>query len=302
MRNLGISLASVNSLGPIPNALIEKSKKILLEAGYEPSADEQSDMETFCLLISQLDPKAVTATRIPIAYHPQVPRTVSYIKLTQDLPIFECEYPGANTDIASLALLKVCVSRFGPRGESTLRKIGLATNPEVRALWCENLNISSRASESETPHAYPLIELQCQLGDSGTLEELVHRLNQIGAKRIWTYPVQDRAKNPKTSLTLICSETDKPDLIETLLILGQAEQVQTRQIEQHALQKKTVSVTLGKQQKLKVCRVVEFLWGDKILRAEPLLEDLTSISQSTGQLQEIVRADVLAAWKKKCGQ
>lgn len=280
-------------LAPIPAALLEKSKRLLADAGYTPTPQDMCELTAFCVLLADLDPKAVSATRIPLSISPENPARAVLLKLSESVPVYEKEWPAPSCDPASLAILKACVSHFGARGDSRLIKLGMGFDPEVRALLCD-----TGAATSE-PRIAKLVEVSAYLTDTNLISELVHRLNQVGAKKIWSSQVMDQGIHPKTLLNIIASESDYNKIIEAFLILGQPAEIQSHIIEQHALQKRTVSVTLGQRQKLQVCRVVEYLWGDRILRADPLPEDLNSLANANNQLQEIVRADVLNAWKNR---
>jgi uncharacterized protein (DUF111 family) len=281
------------TLSPIPSALFQKCRRLLLEAGHTPTQQELHEITAFCVLLSDLDPKALSATRIPLSFSPENPHTQVLLKLSESIPVYERQWPAPSCDPAGLALMKACVSHFGARGDSRLIKLGLGFDPEVRALLCDTGAMTSEARLSR------LIQITAYITDTNSISELTHRLNQIGAKKLWTSQVLDQSTQPRTLITVIASETDQNKIIETLLILGQATDVNSHIIEQHALQKRTVSVTLGRGQKLQVCRVVEYLWGDRILRADPLSEDLNALAKANNQFQETVRADVLSAWKNR---
>lgn len=289
---LDLGASPDGDLSPISAALLQKSTRFLTEAGYILSEQDTRELTNFCILLTNLDPKAISSTRIPLSFDPQNFNRDVLLKLSESVPIYEQEWPAPSCDATGLALLKTCVSHFGARGESTLLKMGFSFSPEVRALWCE-------ASFSGQPRISHLVQISAFVPDANLLGELTHRLNQIGAKKLWTTGIQDQGTLLKTQITVISSESEQNKIIEALLILGQAPDIQSHIIEQHTLQKRTVSVTLGRTQKLQVCRVIEFLWGDKILRADPLPEDLAALAKSTGHSQEIVRADVLSAWKNR---
>lgn len=281
------------TLDPIPAALFQKSKRLLTDAGYTPTQQDIYELTAFCVLLSNLDPKAVTATRVPLSMAPENPHRDVLLKLSESIPVYEKEWPAPSCDPAGLALMKACVSHFGARGDSRLIKLGLGFDPEVRALLCDTGAMTTQ------PRVFHLVQISAYITEINSISELTHRLNQIGAKKLWTSQVLDQSTHPKTLITVIASETDQNKIIETLLILAQAPDISSHVIEQHALQKRTVSVTLGRPQKLQVCRVVEYLWGDRILRADPLQEDLNALTQANNQLQETVRADVLTAWKNR---
>ncbi|MEI6805902.1 MAG: nickel insertion protein [Myxococcaceae bacterium] len=292
---------NIEGLSPIPAALFHKSQRLLLEAGHVLTPTDTYELISFCVLLTNLDPKALSATRVPLSFDPENPNRDVLLKLSESVPVYEKEWPGPTSDPVGLALIKTCVSNFGTRGESRLIKMGLGFSPEVRALWCEPVAINTRsvANASTEPRVSNLIQITAFIPEVNYIGELTHRLHQVGVKKLWTSQVQDQGTHPKTLMTVIASEADQNKMVEALLVLGGAPDIQLHLIEQHSLQKRTVSVTLGRTQKLQVCRVVESLWGDKVLRADPLPEDLASISKATATPQEIVRADVLSAWKNR---
>ena len=179
--------------------------------------------------------------------------------------------------------------------------MGLSSQPEIRALWCEPAPLATRSilGPSAEPRVASLLEISALITNPNLIPEITHRLNQIGAKKTWTTQILEQGTQPKTLFTLIISEADQHQAIEVLLILGQASEVYLNFTDQHSLQKKIISVTLGLGQKQQVCRVTEYFWGDRVLRVDPLPEDLINLSKSTGNPQEIIRADVLSAWKKR---
>jgi uncharacterized protein (DUF111 family) len=208
------------------------------------------------------------------------------------LPIYEANYPAPSCDAAGLALLKTCVSSFGPRSESVLLKLGTAHKPPLRALWCQR-ELSANTKNSR------LVELSAIISNHHLISELMHRLHQLGAKKTWTTAISEQGTEARTLVTTITTEHDQPRATEMLMIMGEASEVFARIIEQERLSKRMISVVLGKSQKQQVCRVTEYLWGEKILRADPLLEDLQALSKTTGHPQDVMRADVLSAWKKR---
>lgn len=300
LLDLGASFKD-KKLGPVSIALLQRTKNSLTEVGYAPTELDLDELVKFCLLLTDLDPKAISATKIPLSFAPDYTKRTVLFKLSDSVPVYEQEWPAPSCDMIGLALLKTCVAHFGARGESRLIKMGLGVNPEVRALLCEPAPLATRQTVgvSAEPRISSLVEVSALITNPNLISELTHRLNQIGCKKVWATQVLEQGTQPKSLLTVIASEADQHQVVEVLLILGGACEVFLHLTEQHSLQKRTVSVTLGTVQKQRTCRVVESLWGDRVLRADPLSEDLISLSKATGNPQEIVRADVLSAWKKR---
>ncbi|MES2503686.1 MAG: nickel insertion protein [Myxococcota bacterium] len=279
------------NLDPIPAALFQKAKRFLEDAGHRPSLADYCDMVSFCVLLAELDPSSISASRVPLAFSHDNPNRSVILALSESIPVFEKEWPAPTCDVTGLALLKASASHFGARGESQLLKMGIAKMPEIRALLCQK-NVTTG------PKLDAVVEISAQITNTQILSEIIHRLNQIGTKKVWTTQVMDQGFGSKTLIKAIALESDKTKVIEALLILAEASDVQVQTIEQFSLLKRVTAVTLGRSQKLQVCRVNECLWGERILRVDPLLEDLQALAKESNSAQEIIRADVLSAWKK----
>ncbi len=283
---------SLKTLGPIESSLFQKATGFLESAGYTIQPHDLSAIAHFCVLLRELDPGAVSASRIPIAIAPSDPAAGVLLNLSQGLPVYEASYPAPTCDAPALALLKTCVSYFGPRGESVLLKLGVGHKPAVRALWCQRELVSNTKSSR-------LVQLSAVIANHHLLPELTHRLSQLGAKRIWTTAVMESGTAAKSLVTAITSEADQPRAVEMFMIMGEASEVNTHVVEQERLSKRVISVVLGKSQKQQVCRVTEYLLGEKILRADPVQEDLETLAKASSQPQDVIRADILSAWKKR---
>lgn len=301
LQGLGAVANNKTKPDPISVSLIQKSQQELEQVGYTPTRQDIDDLTQLALLLTNLDPSAVSCTRIPLSFSPDHPHRTELLKLSEFLPVYDKEWPAPSCDLVALAWIKTCAARFGARGESRLIKMGVGMNPEVRALWCKLAPIVTRTTldSSALPRVSNLLQASCLIADSNLIPELVYRLEQIGCKKTWTTQVLEQGNQPKTLFSAIANEASQNQIIEIFLILGQASEIQLQVIEQHSLQKRTIGVAFGTVQKQQVCRVVESLWGDRILRADPLQEDLMALTKSSGQAQEIIRADILSAWKKR---
>jgi Protein of unknown function DUF111 len=316
-------------LHPISSALIQKTVELLGESLKKSCGKDGMAVAlngellvyifchvvTFCVLIHEANPLEVSCTRLPLSWPPfWLPYGCSDVDvrgwtlaLVEGLPSYEQEWPAPFADPVSLALLKTVASRFGPRGESLLLQSGTGVaqvHPEfpmlARALWCEPAVIATRAilGPSSEARVLPLIQIRCLLGQRIDILDLIRRVTNMGARMILTGQVMDQAAYPQTHLCLVASHADAEKIIAALLVTGEAFEVLTSSVEQHGLLHRTVSIPFGRGQKLQQCGVIEWLLGDKILRAEPVLADLSAIVATTGYAQEVVRGDVLAAWKK----
>src|SRR3989338_1987575 len=77
---------------PISLALVQKTEACLLEAGFKASTSETNLITQFCILLTDLDPKAISATRIPLSFDPQHPGRTVLLKLSEFVPIYETEW------------------------------------------------------------------------------------------------------------------------------------------------------------------------------------------------------------------
>ncbi|MBL4818235.1 MAG: hypothetical protein JKY15_03245 [Deltaproteobacteria bacterium] len=296
LLNLGANLSSKapqqDQLEPIPLELFKKASSLLNEAGYQTAETDLDLLRNFCQLLTTLNPSAISASRIPLAFHPDDSNRAVILKLSHSLPVYEREWPAPHADAPGIALIKTCASHIGSRGDSVLLNMGSSKDQTVRVLWCQK-------SSAQTTSKQELLELSAFLPNPFIIGELSHRLTQLGAQQVSNTAVTDQHNHGKTLFTVIAPESAQYQIIEAMLIIGQSPDVMIKHIERQSLHKRVISVVLGKSQKQQVCRVTEYLWGDKILRADPLQEDLEALSRASGHPQDIIRADVLAAWKRR---
>ncbi len=262
-----------------------------------------SDIVAFTALIAELSPLAVTATRVPISW-PQDSRSAYWhhcvLEILAGVPTYEREWPAPSCDVAGAAVLKAVVSRFGPRGNSCLVRMGLGPDLMCRAMWCEPSLMATRATEgpSSLAQVEPALQIQGLVGVAVDLDELFRRLVTLGARNITTSQVLQDGKYPKTNVCAYVPQSQLETAAEALLVTGESEFVIATGCEQHALRQRIVSVPLGRGQSIEYCRVVESLFGEKIVRAQPDDEDLTVLIKQTGFAQDVVRGDVLASWRR----
>ena len=299
-------------LSPVLSALIHNVLDTLNSFSFDADEATRILKETtfFCALLTELNPLEVSATRLPISKPFSGPIAEAWelvLALVQDLPTFEQEWPAAYSEPLGIALLKTVVSRFGARGESRLLKTGTGiqatyNTPKLvaHALWCEPISIESRTLEglSALPKAMPLTRVEALIQTHFDLTHLVNQLSNLGAKSICTHPVTEAGTRVRTNLSALLSYKDLQPVINFLFTDAFAINITTSSVEEHALSTRTVCVPYGRGQQADSCRVTEHLFGDRILRAEPVGSDLSSLAQKTGHLVESVRADVISAWKK----
>lgn len=305
-------------LAPIVRALVDKVFGLLADASARRLNNVQAtrvmrEVVGFAELLAKLNPLELSATRVPLSWSPANLNEEGLggldlvLTLSENVPTYEQEWPAPYADAVGLALLKCAASRFGPRGESRLLRSGLGAQETqsglrlvARALWCEPAMIATRAveAESSTPTVIPLVQISGVLGVGVDGQELIRRLSTLGSRSVLTTQVFELGLYPRTHIRLIAPFFDVEKIVEALLVTGECAELVTSFVEQHALVRRTVAVPFGRGQKQEQCRVIEWLWGDRVLRAEPLGADLGALVQITGYAQEVVRGDVLMAWKK----
>lgn len=324
-----ISHVQQSKLSPIPSALVQKTLGLLAFSLKRAHGNQNGiinldgnqlirilcQVVAFCVLLNDLDPFEVSATRIPLAWPPNniisgfgdLDEKGWTLALVELIPTYEKEWPAPFAEPVGAALLKTIVRNFGARGESHLLQSGVGVqrnfkecNLLTRALWCEPVVIATRSVEgpSSSPKVSPLLYVKCLLGGRVDVQDLSRRMQILGAENIITAQVMEQGVRPKTSLSLISSHREIERIIEALLITGEAVEVTTGLVERYELLSRKVSIPFGRKQKTMECGVTEWLMGNKILRAEPVHADLMSIVSATGFSPESVRSDVLAAWKK----
>jgi hypothetical protein len=322
-----LSQVKMAELAPIPSALAQKTLGFLANTLQQAHGSEAApvllegqravrilcDVVTFATLLTQLDPLEVTSTRVPLSWplhtHEDDPIDERgwVLALSEDLPVYEQEWPAPYSDVVGLALLKCAVSHFGVRGESRLLQTGVGVSKSfgepkllARALWCEPTQIATRTVEGQAanPKVAPLVQIKGIIGHGVDAQELIRRVSSLGGRSIVTEQKLELGVYPKTCLSIVSPYFDVEKIIEALLVTGECTEISTSFIEQHALAKRTVAVPFGRGQKQQQCRVIEWLWGERVLRAEPLAADLSALVAATGYAQEVLRGDVLMSWKK----
>jgi len=314
-----VSQLRLDALDPVSRALTEKSLGLISKSLDEttPRASEREFDRQFlgkifgdtilcATLFSQVSPLEVSCSLMGVALGDSKDSPEDYkgwcLALLKGLPSKEIACEDLRSDLQGIAILKAISSHFGPRSEGLLMKLGSGKsgNSRVRALWYQPSNIPTQNSERrEKLKAAPLIRVEGLLGMHVDLQDLMNRIGGLGARSIWSSQVFDMGTNKyRTKIQAVISLSYLDELVEALLVTGEAVEINSSPIDQFALVGRTVAVPYGKGQSAENCRIVEWLLGDKILRAEPVIDDLHAIASSLGYSQEIVRADVLVTWRK----
>jgi uncharacterized protein (DUF111 family) len=326
-RNEPVTLVEIKQvleeghLKPIPQALALKVVNTLIQSlekatGASAATSQLPGVEcarilcqiiAFSELITELNPSAITATRVAMSFSDQdTDKRGWLLVLAEEIPTLDRNWPAPYSDCVGLAFLKTVVSRFGARGESVIETHGIGadssnTHPHVttRALRCHLPHIASRTDTTNTlQEAMPQVEVTAILGHGIDISDLLRRLHALGMRSVLTWQAFEGSTFPRVMLRGVISHAEVQTAVEAILVTGEATELSTHFIETQSLQQRTVSVPFGRGQKLKACRVNEWLWSGKVLRADPDANDLSQLVQSTGYAQDVLRADVLAAWRK----
>jgi hypothetical protein len=269
-------------------------------------------------MIAELDPFSISATRIPLSFIDNSGSCSTQndvcdtrgvmLHLARDLPVVERPWPAPYSNIAGLALLRALCSRFGVLGEGVIQKVGVGLSkvytcgqPQLtRAFWCEAKRLQTRPSlgQDALPSADYLVELRCLLPSGGELARLSRELMSLAASQPMLQPVTQDTNLPRVLFTTRLPHSSADKAIALILASGNVSELTLHPVEQHALLKRTSSVAYGRGQSMIPCRVVEWLYGGRVLRADPLDADVQMLVKKTGFAPEVIRSDVLSAWRR----
>lgn len=307
-----VVIARVNKILNLLQSALERSQdsREIVALSPEEFFGILCESVVFSALIQDLNPFEITSTFLPLSeFHMEsnLDWYACLLSLIEEVPTYECAQPAPYSEPLAVAMLKSIVNRFGPRGYSTLLKTGVGAVKNssqyallTRALWCEPSQVASRTTQalSQVPSVSPLLLVKGILGVQVDQRELYRRLVSLGAQAVFTLQVLDQTMATRTMLTAHVPHIQVDSVIEALLVTGEATEVATFPVEYHSLQRRIVTVALGSEQKREYCRVTEFVWGNKVIRVEPLSEDLANLVKATGFSQDAIRSDVLMAWRK----
>jgi len=266
-----------------------------------------------CSMIAQLDPAAISVSKVPLKWPPCSP-TLDIkgwlLTLLKGIPSYESADLGVACDLVGLAVLKTFAASFGVRGEGQLLKIGTGVSVKSdnpRRAFC-------RASLAELPvistHEYnnnlapllsrPRIKIEATVCGPLDKEDLLRRLKHLGADAVHVMQIVSEGGFFSHNMRIHCFADfrNSQDIIEVLLVVGGATEVMSSPVECHQLTKRIVVVPLGGGQSLKSCKVVEWRLGDRVVRVDPDLTDLMALAKASAFSQDSIRADVLSSWRR----
>ncbi|MCA9506874.1 MAG: DUF111 family protein [Myxococcales bacterium] len=281
---------------------------------------------TFCHLftlvvaINSLDPKYISATKIYFGCEKFIDDKISGLHLAHPVwiqqvlrmvPSFECSEK-IDLDVLALSFVKTLVGHFGPRGESVILQLGIGLSPKsdhisfqfVEALWCE-ANLPQSMNEIG-PTNYARVSMRYKIEglvpSTQDISSLASMMSLHKAQSLSYSLVHAEGNNCFYLVRFSVSDEYKREAIEAFLIKAHAQNVSVSIIEHHQLNKRIVSVPLGKGNKTSSSRFYEYIYLDKVVRVEPHKEDLDFYIKNTDLSVEVARADLLLAWKKWRGR
>ena len=210
-----------------------------------------------------------------------------------------------------LLLLPRLLGQFGARGKSTILQVGLGFSSQaihedyhVEALWCEaHLPKSQVDCGTQNDARLTFGHLVSGMVPATTdISELCKTLSLHGAMSISWQLVHGEKSHTYYSVTFTCNDCDKHHAVEAFLIKGGAFHTSSHVVEHHELNKRLVAVPIGSGNKKSSARFQEYIYYDKIVRVEPLQEDLDSYVENTDYSMDVARGDLLLAWKKWRGR
>lgn len=273
----------------------------------------------FSALIDALDPKYITATKICLSENRRTIQSNSSSifdplwvdQLLINMPAIEVD-DDIHVDVVGLAFIKTLAAHVGARGESRIHKIGLGVaagasvlSPIItEALWCEASLPDSMAElgSNNYPRLDSLYEIVGTITANHDVQHIASSLSLHGALSI-TWNLAQREKNASCYIVrFLVRDEDKRDATEAFLIKGHAHDVRIAVVERLELNKRLVSVPIGTGNKASAARFFEYIYLDKIVRVEPVKEDLDLYVQKTDYSVDVARSDLMLAWKKWRGR
>ncbi len=270
-----------------------------------------TDVVEFSFFVSQINPVAISCTKIPLSWpikkidtnkNQAVDEKSWILELVLNIPTIEQDWPASYCDAAGLAMLKTVCSTFGSRGESILKQtaLGIAKNSDLRcrAMLCLPEQISTRIIDKENSEGIiaKLQEIKASLSGQHNIGNLLQTLKKAGAKNAFISQVFD-TDGPKSQIIAYVSQASSQKVIETMFLSGRVSSLYCSWCQSESLEKKTVAIPYGKSKTLQSCRVFEWYFGNKIVKAEPDSSDLALLGQNTGHAIETTRQDVLKSWQ-----
>lgn len=262
------------------------------------------ELTALCAQVAKLDPKFITASKPRLGEQAKTGGRNDGLWLNQILvgiPMISVS-ENITADILAAAFLKTLVGQWGARGEHTILKVGIGQDDaqHVEALWCEaslpeSMNECGPGNEARMRSLY---EISGLLPTNIDIGQLCTSLSLHGATSCCWYLVHSEKQSTFYQMKFFCTDEDKRDVIEAFLIKGEASQVVVRVVERHELNRRQICIPMGTGNKTSSIRFWEYIYYGKIVRVEPLKEDLDQYIIKTDYSADVARSDTLLAWKK----
>ncbi len=126
---------------------------------------------------------------------------------------------------------------------------------------------------------------------------LIYKLKKNGATNI-EFQTIFKYNNIFEKILLI-SEYYYLNLIKEIIFKNtDSTNILTFHLENESLNKKITSISIGNQQKIQTCRIIEYYFQNKVLRIKPFEEDITEISKKNKYPKNNIKIQIINAWKK----
>lgn len=275
--------------------------------GFEEKGYFLLNILTFAYLLEEIDPKYLSSTPIFISSKNDYGPIIKALLL--NCPIVEIGDDVIPIDILGLGIIKAFSASFQSRGLSLINAISYGFSDaekysSVEAQICEvdyPKTISERGLLRKA-NIEQLLELSFLVENQVDIKELAKDLFLHGARSINYWLVHTKDGEVAFRLTLVVKASKKTEIIEASLIKAKATELFLRPLESHSLKKRKVSVPLGTKNKTENYIFEEYLYGDKILRVDPLKEDLDLYIKKTNYPPDVARSDLYMAWRKWRGR
>jgi hypothetical protein len=268
-------------------------------------------------LLRALDPKFISCSKIylsPGHINTQKSKTNQLHDQTwlrhilKHTPIVEVD-EAIEADVLAAAFVKSLVGQFGARGDSIILDMGIGLSPTaknfIEALWCEARlpDTMSEIGPSNSARSSHLFEVVGQISaPTADMTALTATMSLHGAKSLSYHLVQSERNSSSYLMRFLVHHDRQKEALEAFLIKGNAQHVVIKAVECHELNKRLVSVPVGTGNKCDSYRFYEYIYYERCVRVEPLLEDLNLYAQKTNYSIDVSRSDLLMAWKKWRGQ
>ena len=198
----------INKLNPVSKILVTKTISLLKEIKHPLSYLEHTYIVVFFSLIETLNPQFITASAIPLpptSPHPILLQSILTFESTQ-IRLYDAVY---------LAILKSCVSKFGPRQLSTIIKTSSPNYNDI-VLQCLSIPISTQANNTNKSLLF-CIYASLFPTSLQTFPTFIETLRHNGALSIESWNSNTQALKFSIQLRMISSKYYKSKILETLL-------------------------------------------------------------------------------------